>query len=89
MRTSVTMYESVPLANTRAPIPSTLTACAGAASAVSSALSIGSTRTSELVTSLPHQSDEISAMVAPAGCAVMTLRARVSSVTTDGAIGLV
>ncbi len=75
--------------NTCAPTPSTSTAGTPAASAVSSALPTGSTRTCEVVVSLPHQSDDTSATVAPLGCAVITLRASVSSVTTRGAIGAV
>jgi hypothetical protein len=75
------------LLNTCAPTPSTFTVGTPAASVVSAALPIGSTRTCELDVSLPHQSDDTSAIVAPFGCAATTLRARVSSLTTRGAIG--
>jgi hypothetical protein len=84
------MYASWPLLNTRALTPSTSTAgTAAPVSAVSSAFATGSTRTCDTVVSLSHQSDEISATRSPLGSAVITLRARVSSVTTFGAIGLV
>ena len=56
-------------------------------SVVSAAFAIGRTRISDVVTSLPHQSLESSAIVEPCGCALTTLRASVSSVTTVGAPG--
>jgi hypothetical protein len=71
--------------NTWALTPSTRTVGTLPASVVSSAFAIGTSRTSDEVTSLFHQSLETSAMFDPCGCAVMTLRARVSSVTTVGA----
>jgi len=74
--------------NTCALTPSTRTVGVFPVSVVSSALAMGSSRTSDQVMSLSHQSLEISAMFAPSGCAVMTLRARVSSAVTAGVVRL-
>src|SRR5262249_59853743 len=74
IRTLVTTYENRPLVNTCAAVPSMSSVGTAAVSAVSSALAIGSMRTCEVLVSLPHQSDEISATRSPLGCAVTTLR---------------
>src|SRR5580698_2235720 len=68
--TYVTMYSSVPLLNTCGPTPGTVMSGTWPASVVSSACAIGSTRTSDVVLSLPHQSLDTSPIVAPTGCAV-------------------
>src|SRR5579883_2641989 len=87
--TSVTTYASVPFWNTCASTPLILALTPLPSSVVSAASQMGSTRISELVVSLPHQSLESSAMVLPCGCALTTLRASVSSLTTFGADGFV
>ena len=69
---------------TFASTPSTGVSMAFDSSLFSSASVIGRTRTSEWVTSLSHQSLEISAIVDPDGCAVTTLRASVSAAVTFG-----
>jgi hypothetical protein len=72
---------------TFASTPSINVSTAFDSSEFSSASAIGSTRTSECDTSLSHQSLETSAIVAPPGCAVTTLRASVSCAVTVGANG--
>src|SRR5207302_10521875 len=88
-RTSVTTYMRLPFWKTRASMPASVRLAALEPSAVSSALQIGSTRTSEEVASLSHQSLETSAIVAQPGAAAITLRASVSSLVTTGASRLV
>jgi hypothetical protein len=82
------MYSRFPLLKTCAPTPGIDTSGTTPASVVSSACAIGNTRTSEVELSLPHQSLDTSPIVLPTGCAVNTLRASDSSVTTLGAFGL-